>query len=66
LRSEPDWHRSTTQHLNRSTSALGVRFGFGEADNFTAFLPLTAFLEQFDPLETLQNVALRGDGAGSS
>ena len=47
-------------------SALRVRLCFGKTDNLAAFFPLTAFLEQFHALETLQNVAFRGDGAGSS
>jgi hypothetical protein len=41
---------STPQHLNNPS---GVRLRFGKADNFAAFFPLAAFLEQLDPLETL-------------
>jgi hypothetical protein len=44
---------STTQHLNCSTVASGVRLRFGKTDNFATFFPLAAFLEQLDPLETL-------------
>ena len=42
---------------------LLVRLGLAQADHFVALLVLTAFLEDFDALETLQDVTLRGDGA---
>jgi hypothetical protein len=32
---------------------------------FGAFLELAALLQKFDALKTLQDVSLRGDGAGS-
>ena len=44
----------------------GVRLRFRKTDHFAAFFPLTTLLEQLDPLETLQNIALRDDRAGSS
>src|SRR2546423_15260716 len=44
---------------------LHVGLGFRQADDFLAFLELAALLQQFDTLETFQNVPLRGDGAGS-
>src|SRR5678816_1189002 len=44
---------------------LNVRLRFGKADHFLAILKLTALLQELDPLETLQYVAFRGDGAGS-
>jgi len=37
------------------------RAGFSQADDAFAFLPLAAFLEQFNALEALENVALHGD-----
>ena len=43
-----------------------IRLGFRQADDFARFLPLTAFLEQFDALEPFQNVALGGNGTGSA
>jgi len=46
--------------------ALRVWLRFGQANDFAAFFPLAALLEQLDPLETLQNVAFRNDRAGSS
>jgi hypothetical protein len=54
---------TSSQPLNFST--LNVRLGLREADDFLAFLELAAFLQEFDTLETLQDVPLRGDGAGS-
>ena len=44
----------------------GVRLRFGKAHNSAAFFPLAAFFEQLDPFETLQDIAFRDDGAGSS
>jgi hypothetical protein len=41
-----------------------IRLGFWEANNFAAFLPLSAFLEKLDPLKAFQDIALGGDGAG--
>ena len=55
----------TTQRLNRST-VLDVRLGLGQSDDSAAFFPLAALLEQFDTLETFQDVAFRHDGTGSS
>lgn len=52
--------------VDLAKARLRVRLRFGETDNFAAFFPLAAFLEEFDPLETLQNIAFRDDGAGSS
>jgi len=56
--------RSTTQHPNRSTPS-DVGLGFGKTDDTTAFLPLTAFLEQLYALETFQYVSFRRDRARS-
>lgn len=58
----------SSQPLNTSTAqrCLGVRLCFGEADDLAAFFPLAALFEELDPLETLQNVALSDDRAGSS
>jgi len=55
---------STTQALNRSTG-LHVRFGFRQADDFLAVLPLTALLQNLDALEAFQHIALGSDRAGS-
>ena len=44
------------QHLNRLTPS-DVGLGFGKTDDSTAFLPLTAFLEQLHALETFQDVS---------
>jgi hypothetical protein len=46
-------------------SDLNVRLGLREADDLLAFFKLAAFLQEFDALETLQDVPLRRDGAGS-
>jgi hypothetical protein len=54
--------RSTAQHLNRSTPS-DVGLGFGKTNDWTAFFPLTAFLEQFHALETFQDVSFRRDRA---
>jgi hypothetical protein len=56
-------NHSTPQLLN---DALRVRLRFGKTDNFATFFPLAAFLEQLDPLETLQNIAFRDNRTGSS
>jgi hypothetical protein len=39
--------------IDLAKAKSGVRFRFGKTDNFAAFFPLAAFLEQLDPLETL-------------
>ena len=54
------------EHVSLSSKPNPLRFwlGFWEANNFAAFLPLSAFLEKLDPLKTLQDIALSGDGAG--
>jgi hypothetical protein len=44
---------------------LNVRLGLRKADDFLAFLELAAFLQKLDAFKTLQDVPLRGDGAGS-
>src|SRR4051812_3653879 len=44
---------------------LGVRLRFAEAEDTVPFLPLATTLENFHPLEALENVALRRDGAGT-
>lgn len=59
---------STPQLLNVSTVQLllGVRLCFGKTDDPAAVFPLAALFEQFDALETLQDVAFRDNSAGSS
>jgi hypothetical protein len=42
---------------------LNVRFCFRKTDNFAALFPLASLLQQFDALETLQNITLGGNGA---
>jgi hypothetical protein len=49
-----------------STNPSRLRFCFREANDFSALFPLTAFLEQLDALEALQNIALGRYRAGSS
>jgi len=39
-------------------TASGVFLGFAQAGNTVAFLPLAAFLEQFNPFKALQDVSL--------
>ena len=56
-------NHSTSQLLN---SLLRVRLGLGQTDDLAAVFPLTAFLEQLDALETLQDVAFSDNGASSS
>jgi hypothetical protein len=46
--------------------ALRFRLGLLETEAAAVFLPLAALLKQVDTLETLQNVALRRDLAGTS
>src|SRR5438045_1863076 len=48
-----------------SYNRLSVRFGFAEADNAVAFLPLTAAFEDFDAFEAFQNVAFGAQSAGA-
>ena len=47
--------------VKRST-VLNVRLGLRQADDFLTVLPLTALLQNFDPLEAFQYVALGGNG----
>src|SRR4051794_33460618 len=54
---------STAQRLNLST--LNVRLSFRKAEDFLAFLELAALLQEFDTLETFQDVPLRRDRAGA-
>jgi hypothetical protein len=44
---------------------LNVRLGLRKTVYFGAFLELATLLQKFDALETLQDVSLRRDGAGS-
>ena len=44
---------------------LYVRFRLRQADHLLTVLPLAAFLENLDALETFQDVTLSRDGAGS-
>ena len=44
---------------------LGFGLGFAEAGDAVAFLPLSAFLEQFDAFEAFENVALGAQSAGA-
>ena len=55
------------QHFIASTiqRLLDIRLGLGQAHDLARVLPLTTLLEQFDPLESFQDVALGGDGAGA-
>src|SRR5213075_223227 len=62
-RVEEDWRIKSSQPLNSSTLNVGLRLR--EAENFLAFLELPALLQEFDALETFQDVPLRRDGAGS-
>jgi hypothetical protein len=48
--------------IRYSTFLLHVRLGFTEAGDAVAFLPLAAFLENFDALEALENIALATQG----
>jgi len=46
-------------------SGLRVRFGLAQADDLVAGFELAAFLKHFDPLKAFEDVAFRGNGAGS-
>jgi hypothetical protein len=52
-----------TSTLRVGNKPLLVRLGLAQADDFVTLLVLAALGEKFDALETLQDVALRGDGA---
>jgi hypothetical protein len=49
-----------------STSRIqsGFRLGFAQAHHAIAFLPLAAFLEQFDALKAFKNISFRTRRAG--
>ena len=47
------------------TWSLHVRFRLRQADHLLTALPLAAFLEKLDALETFQDVTLSCYGAGS-
>jgi hypothetical protein len=47
----------------RNFSSFGL--GLLKTETPAAFLPFTALLEKVDPLETLENVALRSDFTGT-
>ena len=49
----------------RRRRRLSVGFGFREAHDFGAILPLSALFEEFNALETLQDVAFCGDSTGA-
>ena len=44
---------------------LGVRLGLTKADRVIAGLVHAATLQHFDPLETLEDIPLRRDGASA-
>jgi hypothetical protein len=54
---------STIYRFNSLAMTLCVGLGLGKPKDFAVFLPLPAFLKQLDALETLQNIALCGNGA---
>jgi hypothetical protein len=56
---------SSKDRYRSNESCLGVRFRFGKANDFAAFLPLSALLEKFDALKAFQDIALGRDGAGA-
>ena len=61
---------SSRSHASRGEEAiqahrLSVGFGLGQADDFCAFLPLPALLQQLHALEALQNISFCRDGAGA-
>ena len=60
---EPAGDSSGCNDCNSFNERLDVRLGLGKADYLGAFLPLTALLQQFHALETLQNVAFCSNGA---
>jgi hypothetical protein len=57
--------RISTLPLNRSLPESNIRLGLRQSDHLAALLPLPALLQQIDPLESLQDIAFRGDGAGA-
>jgi hypothetical protein len=59
--------RSRVEALNpdRFNASTGLYIGlrFRQANDFTALLPLTAFLQKLDALEAFQHIASGGYGA---
>src|SRR6476469_7957822 len=64
-RAEPGSGKKTVQAHSSGAAGLNVRLGFREADDLLAFLELAALLQKLDAFETLQDVPLGRDGAGS-
>ena len=58
----PDGLENLSKAL-KSAARLLVRLGLAQAHDLIARLELATLFEDFDALETLQDVALRGDGA---
>src|SRR2546422_11091567 len=46
-----------------SAIGSGFRFGFAQTGDTVALLPLAPFLEQGNPLKTLEHIAFGADGA---
>ena len=59
-------NRRRLHHPRHTEYALCLRLGLLKTEAAAIFLPLATLLEQIDTLETLQNVALRCDLAGTS
>ena len=59
-------NRRRLHHPRHTEYALCLRLGLLKTETAAIFLPLATLLEQIDTLETLQNVALRCDLAGTS
>jgi hypothetical protein len=60
-------HRHTDPQSAISNQQFGSRFRLrlAKAHDFVPGLELTAFPQQFDPLETFEHVALGRDGTGA-
>ena len=59
-------NRRRLHHPRHTEYALCLRLGLLKTEAAAIFLPLATLLKQIDTLETLQNVALRRDLAGTS
>ena len=57
--------RKLSEKFADDPKILRFRLGFPQTGDAVAFLPLTAFLEQFNAFEAFQNVALGAQCAGA-
>jgi hypothetical protein len=64
IEESPNWRYQPDLEFRISSFTSGFAFGFAKPGDAVAFFPLTAFLEKFEALKTLQNIAFSAQSGG--